>query len=180
MNSALYLLLITAFHLLRARAASGSGDVNVQPASDLIARQFGATAASTFSLIINGSLCPSSSGCFEVKPGDQSITITASSIAELTYGIGYYTRFGCGLTVGWPHGGGSLKAPLSGRWVEFTKETPLSHGQAWSVTNCLFFVLSKYPTALRWPCHDSNFSTVMKTRAVAYTWEDNVCTHSYR
>jgi hypothetical protein len=34
--------------------------------------------------------------------------VKASSMSELTFGIGYYTRFFCGLAVGWRRGGGSF------------------------------------------------------------------------
>ena len=63
-------------------------------------------------------------------------------MSELTYGIGYYTRYTCGLTVGRDKWGGS--------------HTNASH----------------------WPCTPS-LEPVQMPRAVPYTYQDNVCTHSY-
>ena len=33
--------------------------------------------------------------------------VKATAISELTYGVGWYLRIKCGLTVGWAHGGNS-------------------------------------------------------------------------
>lgn len=80
---------------------------DTQPALDLITRQFGSQAASSVQLEL-GYACPDSTkGCFSLSATSTSVTIKASAMSELTYGIGYYTRFHCGATVGWARGGGS-------------------------------------------------------------------------
>ena len=72
------------------------------------------------------------------------VSISASDASSLTYGIGYYTRFSCGLSVGWMRGGG------------------------------------RNTKAAAWPCHGSaELAATVVERAVKYTYEDNVCTHSY-
>jgi hypothetical protein len=119
----------------------------VQPAYDLISRNFGPAATAAFQLSIDTTACPVSKLCFSLWQNGTSVAITASSMSELTYGIGYYVRFSCGLTVGWRHGGGSH-----------------THSD-------------------QWPCHGSHGSQpltpLMRERTVPYTYEDNVCTHSY-
>eukprot|EP00658_Telonema_sp_P-2_P032395 TRINITY_DN24001_c0_g1_i16.p1 TRINITY_DN24001_c0_g1~~TRINITY_DN24001_c0_g1_i16.p1 ORF type:complete len:421 (-),score=64.15 TRINITY_DN24001_c0_g1_i16:122-1384(-) len=72
----------------------------------------------------------------------RSLVGSEMCIRDSTYGIGWYTRYTCGLTVGWKHGGGS------------------------------------HTNASSWPC-SSSLAPVTKHRAVPYTYEDNVCTHSY-
>eukprot|EP01044_Picomonas_judraskeda_P023466 COSAG03_NODE_6162_length_1104_cov_1.226866_1_plen_90_part_10 len=80
----------------------------VQPAYDLITRNFGAAAAKTFNLTLHSGACSGGGhGCFSIAEGSEGLVeITAGSMSDLTYGIGYYTRFSCGLTVGWKRGGG--------------------------------------------------------------------------
>eukprot|EP01052_Picozoa_sp_SAG31_P057478 SAG31_NODE_17034_length_686_cov_0.669506_1_plen_181_part_00 len=120
-------------------------DMDIQPALDLITRRFGATAASTFSLSIlgDGDGCGElEAPCFSLSQTGGKINIAASAMAALTYGIGYYTRFTCGLTVGWKQGGGS------------------------------------YVNSTSWPCTQS-LPAIDVARAVPYTYQDNVCTHSY-
>ena len=82
---------------------------DVQPAIDLIARNFGPAAVKSLNLTINMNLSSCSSPCFSVtqEKSNGVVSIVASAMSELTYGVGYYTRFSCGLTVGWAHGGGS-------------------------------------------------------------------------
>ena len=82
---------------------------NVQPALDLVSRNFGPGAAKALNLTIDADLTTCASPCFSVTQAESNavVSIVASAMSELTYGIGYYTRFSCGLTVGWEHGGGS-------------------------------------------------------------------------
>jgi len=57
------------------------------------------------------------------------VKVTATSMSELTYGIGRYTRFVCNLTVGWPRGGGSSNATgLS--WPCTASMMPMAMGRA--------------------------------------------------
>eukprot|EP01047_Picozoa_sp_COSAG01_P034688 COSAG01_NODE_2617_length_7374_cov_7.663505_4_plen_342_part_00 len=117
----------------------------VQPALDLVTRIFGAAAAASFDLSLSDSVCGSGENhCFSLSQAGGKVSVAASSMSGLTYGIGYYTRFSCGLTVGWTRGGGSHTAAES------------------------------------WPCHGAEtLKPVQMSRAVPYTYEDNVCTHSY-
>ena len=131
----------------------------VQPAVDLIQRNFGSSAVASFNLSLGALQCNGGRGvsvkapCFSLSAsaGGNTVNIHASSMSELTYGIGYYARFSCGMTVGWKRGGGS-----------FTGNN-----------------------ATKWPCHpaaakeEERLQAVAVARAVPYTWEDNVCTHSY-
>lgn len=101
--------------LLGVVLAAAAADPSVQPALDLIERNFGALARAAFDLGIDpergcgdGVRAP----CFSVsqtgEPESQArVKVTASSMTELTYGIGYYTRHICNLTVGRDKWGGS-------------------------------------------------------------------------
>lgn len=141
--------------LLGICGASDAGlathDSPVQPALDLITRNFGPNAAAAFTLELKPSVPCSAANetaqapCFSLKLINGKVVVTASSMAELTYGIGHYTRFQCGLTVGWARGGNSY---------------------------------SNIP-GLSWPCHQQEFQSVALARVVPYTYQDNVCTHSY-
>jgi len=113
---------LIAISCLSADATAAGADV--QPALDLITRQFGSAAAAAFTLSINSdptAPCTTSvdgvrgagarvaaAPCYAIQQGaDNKVMVSASSMAELTYGIGRYTRFQCGLTVGWARGGNS-------------------------------------------------------------------------
>lgn len=104
--------------------SAAAGTTDVQPALDLISRQFGSSAATTFALSINANpeapctlsrnrversgASSAPAPCYAIEQGaDGKVSISASSMAELTYGIGRYTRYQCGLTVGWARGGNS-------------------------------------------------------------------------
>jgi alpha-N-acetylglucosaminidase len=144
------LALISGTAAAAAPLAAAAAAADVQPALDLIQRNFGEAAVSAFNLTISNSTCEggggssSAHGCFALSEQGGKVVIAASSIAELTYGIGYYTRFSCGLTVGWKRGGGS------------------------------------HTEAKAWPCHTAGtLQPAMVPRSVPYTYEDNVCTHSY-
>ena len=100
---------------------------SVQPALDVVVRQFGAHAASSLQLSIDPGLncgaksevkdTEAASRCFHLsQPSASTIAIAATSMSELTYGIGYYARFSCGFTVGWAHGGGSYTGNASTAW----------------------------------------------------------------
>ena len=67
----------------------------VEPARQLIIRNFGAAAAQSFDLSTNLSKCGTKSPpCFSLSSTDgKRIALGASSISELTYGIGWYTRW---------------------------------------------------------------------------------------
>jgi hypothetical protein len=53
--------------------------------------------------------CPDHGACFLVSdvPGSTDVDISASSVSELTAGLGVYLREVCNMTIGWPRGGGS-------------------------------------------------------------------------
>ena len=89
-------------NLLAAAALIGTASaVEVQPAVDLITRNFGAKAASVFELVIEDGDCGGTKApCFSLSQTSGKVSVTASSMSELTYGIGYYTRYICGLTIG--------------------------------------------------------------------------------
>ena len=136
--------------LLGLLAGLSTATPDIQPAYDLISRVFGERAAAVFSLSLdaNATCRGKQPPCFGLSADASRVSLTASSMSELTYGIGYYTRFHCGLTVGWKRGGGS------------------------------------HTSAGSWPCHvqssaDRTQINEAVARAVAYTYEDNVCTHSY-
>ena len=131
---------------LHAQTSPGVSS-STQPASDLVARNFGSEAAASLELtIVTNASCSASRGgltaeppCFALSESPEGkVAVTASSLDALTYGIGYYTRFSCGLTVGWARGGGS-----------FTNSSA-------------------------WPCHSHPLQPVAKSRAVPFTWNDNV------
>ena len=90
-------------------SGSAASSVDVQPALDLVARNYGAAAAASLSLSVDDSACAAadSKNCFVLSQSGAKIAVAASSMSELTYGIGHYARFSCGLTVGWARGGGS-------------------------------------------------------------------------
>jgi alpha-N-acetylglucosaminidase len=104
-------------------------------------RNFGADAAKVFDLSL-ADPCGGKGPCFALSQSGGKVKIAASSMSELTYGIGYYTRYTCGLTVGRDKWGGS------------------------------------HTNASSWPC-SSELEPVTVQRAVKYTYQDNVCTHSY-
>jgi len=125
---------------------------NVQPALDVVTRQFGTAAAASLKLTIDPKLnCGDDAAtalCFALsQPSATSIAIVATSMSELTYGIGYYARFSCGFTVGWAHGGGSFTGDGVSAWP------------------CAGGATALKPTTV--------------ARSVLHTFEDNVCTHSY-
>ena len=96
-----------------ALCSGAAATLAVQPALDLIGRNFGPAAALAFNLTIDtsGKACAGVRGrapaaasgqgarCFALSEQDGKVSITASTMSDLTYGIGYYTRFSCGLTV---------------------------------------------------------------------------------
>jgi hypothetical protein len=91
-----------------------SSSSDVKPALDLVTRNFGVNAASIFSLELKpGADCVVVGGekakapCFSLSQQGGKVSIVASSMSELTYGIGHYTRYTCGLTVGRDKWGGS-------------------------------------------------------------------------
>ena len=136
--------------LLGLLAGLSTATPDIQPAYDLISRVFGERAAAVFSLSLdaNATCRGKQPPCFGLSADASRVSLTASSMSELTYGIGYYTRFHCGLTVGWKRGGGS------------------------------------HTSAGSWPCHvqssaDRTQINEAVARPVPYTYEDNVCTHSY-
>ena len=135
------MLLALGLSLAAAAAASAPAE---QPAADLITRNFGADAAAAFELTIKAdAACGSEKApCFSLSQAGGKVSVTASSMSELTYGIGYYTRYTCGLTVGRDKWGGS------------------------------------HTKAKSWPC-TASLKPVDMPRAVKYTYQDNVCTHSY-
>lgn len=152
-----YLAVLSPFMVLAATTSSGTqappgATSSTQPASDLVARNFGAEAAASLELTITAN-APCSAGrggstaeppCFALSESPEGkVAVTGSSMDALTYGIGYYTRFSCGLTVGWARGGGS------------------------------------FTSSSAWPCHNRPLKPVAKSRAVPFTWNDNVCTVSY-
>ena len=129
------LRLLATLSLLEASPVIAGGlDGSTQPAMDVITRNFGAAAARTFNLqlLAPGSACggsapPSTSTaaaattatspppCFAYWAGaNGTVTVEASSMSELTYGIGHYVRHACGLTVGWINGGGTYTVPSAG------------------------------------------------------------------
>jgi alpha-N-acetylglucosaminidase len=128
-----------------AGAADDVASVSVQPALDLVTRNFGPDAAAVFILSIKaGEDCgeAAKAPCFSLSQSNGKVSITGTSMSELTYGIGYYTRYTCGLTVGRDKWGGS------------------------------------HTNASSWPCTPT-LKPVQMPRAVPYTYQDNVCTHSY-
>ena len=133
--------------LLGLYGCNGGSAASVQPALDLITRNFGASATSAFNLTVGANVCEEGSsehGCFSMAERTSGLVdIKATSMSDLTYGIGYYIRFSCELTVGWKRGGGSRT------------------------------------DAAAWPCHTGTLKPTTISRAVPYTYEDNVCTHSY-
>ena len=131
--------------LLLAAGANAAADDDVHPALDLITRNYGAAATASFDLSISAAACPTDAehGCFVLSQKGAKVSVAAGTMADLTYGIGYYARFSCGLTVGWTRGGGSNTA------------------------------------AAAWPCHTGALPQTTVARAVPFTYEDNVCTHSY-
>ena len=117
---------------------------NVRAAFDLISRNFGSAASASFDLSISTGPCNATAApCFSLSESGSKVSITASSMSELTYGIGFYTRYYCGLTVGRDKWGGS------------------------------------HTNSSDWPCHGGALKPVSQARAVPYTYQDNVCTHSY-
>jgi hypothetical protein len=88
---------------------------SIQPAIDLVSRNFGVQAADALTLSLGATSCIGADGvklnppCFSISQSAAGgkIAVSASGMSELTYGIGYYGRFSCGLSVGWKRGGGS-------------------------------------------------------------------------
>ena len=163
------MLLLPLLLLLGATRRCGGADAahqsSVQPAIDLVVRNFGPGAAAALDLVIrDNSSCSAGAGSAEVKEppcftlaavsagAESKVTVTASSMDTLTYGIGYYMRFACGLSVGWVGGGGNSFSS-----AEFAANS----------------------SSQRWPCHVGALKPVAVARAVPYTFQDNVCTHSY-
>lgn len=67
-----------------------------------------------------------------VSSATAGVAVTASSLTSLTYGIGWYLRFRCGITVGWPHGGGSFTTPPAtwpsvGARVDMHRAVPITY-----------------------------------------------------
>ena len=119
--------------LLLAAGANAAADDDVHPALDLITRNYGAAATASFDLSISAAACPTDAehGCFVLSQKGAKVSVAAGTMADLTYGIGYYARFSCGLTVGWTRGGGSSSPPLfvdgRGRFSagsDFTPDNP--------------------------------------------------------
>eukprot|EP01043_Picozoa_sp_COSAG02_P011790 COSAG02_NODE_440_length_22296_cov_173.657386_16_plen_715_part_00 len=88
------------------------------PAAELIGRVLGADAVEHFELLLlpEGQHCANAAPpCFALTDAPAGkLRVEASSVSELTYGIGYYLRFYCAMTVGWPTGGGSYTQELGG------------------------------------------------------------------
>ena len=90
-------------------AANASNTASVQPAVDVITRNFGAAAAAVFNLKLldEGTACEvadedgvtvssAKAPCFAITQTGGKLTVSASSMSELTYGIGHYARYTCG------------------------------------------------------------------------------------
>jgi alpha-N-acetylglucosaminidase len=121
-------LLLLAAHTATVAAVSAANPApsSVTPALELVERRFGAAATAALNLTISDDVCAAGAGtgggeagghCFVLSQagggGSKVVSITASSMSSLTYGIGYYVRFHCGLTVGWARGGGSYTSPAA-------------------------------------------------------------------
>jgi alpha-N-acetylglucosaminidase len=87
------------------------------PAIDLLDRLLGPDAKSHFDLGFFGPAAPCSGYCYTLQDSasaPNTVVIRATSISELTAGIGFYLREYCNMTIGWKRGGGSnLKVPAS-------------------------------------------------------------------
>ena len=144
-------VVLTSLLVLVSATKVGAAAVDVQPAIDLIERNFGEVAASKFSLSLGATRCENGGGevvkapCFSLAYGEGKITIHASSMSELTYGIGYYARFSCGMTVGWKRGGGSFTGNNATDWQVkhylylywlLCEQCPLSRGRTLLFTLC--------------------------------------------
>jgi hypothetical protein len=96
-------------------SAVATATPSVQPAIDLVSRNFGVQAADALTLSLGAKSCVGADGvklnppCFSISQSAAGgkVAVAASGMSELTYGIGYYGRFSCGLSVGWKRGGGS-------------------------------------------------------------------------
>ena len=64
------------------------------------------------------------------------ILVMASSISELSYGIGYYLRYHCNLTLGWDRIGGSVRnltlPPSRAEWPVLSKPVQMQRRVPWS------------------------------------------------
>ena len=86
-----------------------NSSASVQPAVDLITRNFGPGASAVFQLKLldEGVGCETrneagettataKAPCFAITQNAGVLVVSASSMSELTYGIGYYARYTCG------------------------------------------------------------------------------------
>eukprot|EP00729_Bicosta_minor_P031605 gene31605-29439_t len=86
--------MLRVFLLFAVVAAVAAADItsatSVQPAVDLITRNFGKAAAAIFKLALKPEgNCPggAKAPCFDIEQTDRTVSITGTTMSELTYGI---------------------------------------------------------------------------------------------
>lgn len=132
MRSTVFLLFISILCVhLAAVLASPRPSGSVDAVYDLVERILpGSRSHFRFSI----SPCTDNSACFTVSdvPNSADVAISASSVSEVTAGLGVYLREVCNMTFGWPRGGGSNVAipnpwPCVGQPITRKRVAPWSY-----------------------------------------------------
>ena len=90
-------------------------------------------ASPSFAFSLDAS-CPGVGRCFTLSDAPAGVAIAASSVSELTAGLGVYLREYCNMTLGWPRGGAS-NVFMPAAWprvdarVTQSRATPFSYMQ---------------------------------------------------
>ena len=99
------ILFFCALLFTKVRSTKNVGNVNA--VYELIDRVLG-EHVTVFDLEIDSSLCGEDDFCFEMSSlENDKIRIVGTTASEVSYGVGYYLREYCNMTVGWKRGGGS-------------------------------------------------------------------------
>ena len=98
--------------------------------------------------------------------GDQPrLIVVASSVSELSYGVGYYLRYYCNVTLGWDRVGGSVR-----------NVSLISSDTTTTTTTTTTTANSSTDQDWHWPVVSQ---PIQKYRRVPWSYLMNVCTHSY-
>jgi len=99
--------------------------------------------------------------CMEKKTRDVPLTIMATSVNELSYGLGYYFRYYCNFSLGWNRIGGRVRRLSMMRISNRTDSADTA------------------TASTDWPALPRSNPLIRKQRRLRWSYLMNVCTHSY-
>jgi hypothetical protein len=111
------LLLAPALLCLACVQASAAPGGDAAAVLALLDRVLPAGSSASFVLELSSAACAGPHGCFSVSGGaGAKVTVRATSVSELAFGVGHYLTQAANMTFGWPRGGGSRTVVPAGGW----------------------------------------------------------------